>query len=359
MRNFVIFVLLILLVFIRYFSTRPGFQDGQKVRITGKITTVPIKYSDSQRVEIAGLKTYLPLFPEIFYGDKIVVEGVVENKDLPRGGLLKDPKLLEKVEGNNFLENFRQKIISFYQKYLPEPHASLVAGITLGAKSSLPEDFWNSLKKTGTAHVVVASGMNVTFVAGFLMAAVVLFVPRRRAIPLVLVGILFYCALAGFDAPIVRAGVMGALAFLAQETGRLASSFRILAISALLMLVFRPDWITDLGFILSFVATASLMVFQRGIEKRLMKVPNLIREGLSTSLAAQIGVTPILFVTFGYFNILSPIINALVLWTVPALMIIGATAGLIGLIIPPLGSLILYLAYPLTWWFVKVVEIFG
>src|SRR3972149_1258208 len=128
MMRYLIWIALGTSVIIRVIFSQPSYTDGQKVRITGKITTVPIKYSDSQRVEIAGLKTYLPLFPEIFYGDKIVVEGVVENKDLPRGGLLKDPKLLEKVEGNNFLENFRQKIISFYQKYLPEPHASLVAG---------------------------------------------------------------------------------------------------------------------------------------------------------------------------------------------------------------------------------------
>ena len=201
--------------------------------------------------------------------------------------------------------------------------------------------------------------MNVTFVAGFLMGAAAIFFKRKFAIPFVLAGIFLYCLLAGFEAPIVRAGIMGALAFLAQETGRVASSFRILAISALVMLVFRPDWATDLGFILSFVATASLIVFQKRIENRLRGIPSLAREGLATSTAAQIGVAPILFVTFGYFNILSPVINALVLWTIPGIMIIGAVAGLVGILIPSLGALVLYLAYPLTWWFSKIVELFG
>lgn len=353
MKDFTVFLLLVLLIVFRYFSTKPDYKDGQKVRITGKIATVPIKYSNAQRVEIAGLKMYLPLFPEIFYGDRIIVEGTVNGKDL------KDPKLMQKIVGKNFLENFRQKIISFYQRTLPEPHASLVAGITLGAKSSLPTDFWESLKKTGTAHVVVASGMNVTFVAGFLITTFTLVFSRRRAIFFVLIGILFYCALASFEAPIVRAGIMGALVFLAQETGRVASSFRILVISALLMLIFRPDWIGDLGFILSFVATASLIVFQKRVGKLLKNLPSLIQEDLSTTLSAQIGVAPILFVTFGYFNILSPLVNVLILWTVPFIMIIGALAAVIGIFLPNVGGLVLYLVYPLTWWFSFVVRIFG
>lgn len=351
--RYLIWIVLGALVIIRIIFSQTTYVDGQKVRITGKIATVPIRYSTAQRVEIGGLKMYLPLFPEISYGDKVAVVGTVDGKSL------KSPILEKVIDEKSLLTKVRERIISFYQKTLPEPHASLVAGITIGAKSSLPADFWESLKKTGVAHVVVASGMNVTFVAGFLMAAFALFLSRRRAIPFVLAGIFLYSALAGFEAPIVRAAIMGALAFLAQETGRVAGSFRVLTISALIMLIIRPDWVGDLGFILSFVATASLIVFQKGIEKRLKRLPEIIRENFSTTLAAQIGVAPILFVTFGYFNILSPVINVLVLWTVPPIMIIGALAGVIGLLIPALGSPILYLAYPMTWWFVTVVRIFG
>jgi len=57
MRNFLLFFVLILIIFIRYVSTKTNYVDGQKVRITGKITTVPIKYPSAQRIEIAGLKT--------------------------------------------------------------------------------------------------------------------------------------------------------------------------------------------------------------------------------------------------------------------------------------------------------------
>ena len=241
---------------------------------------------------------------------------------------------------------------------MPEPHAALIAGITLGVRGEIPDNFWQGLVNSGLAHVVVASGSNVSLVAGFIVGILTIFVSRRRAIPLLLVSIWLYAGLAGMDAPIIRAAIMGSIAFTAQEVGRLISAWRALLTSALVMLIVKPEWINDLGFLLSFVATACLLLFQGKMNKFLKRVPTIFREGLSTSLAAQIGVTPILFVTFGQFNILSPIANALVLWTVPIIMVVGGISGLIGLIFPLAGRALLYLIYPLTSWFVFIVNLF-
>ena len=263
---------------------------------------------------------------------------------------------METKESTGVLYKLRQKLVLFYQRALPEPHASLVAGVTIGSKASIPKEFWESLKRSGTAHVVVASGMNVTLVASFLLGLLVLLVPRKRAVPLALSGVWLYALLSGFDAPIIRAGVMGSIALAAQEFGRLNFAWRALVLSAGMMLLIWPTWLTDLGFILSFLATASLLLFEKKIAKLLRKVPSILREDLSTSLAAQIGVAPILFISFGQFNLLSPIINALVLWTIVPITVIGMAAGLVGLIIEPLGKWILYLVYPLTSWFVWIVN---
>lgn len=344
---------MILLVFFRFVSTRPVYQNGQTIRITSRVLQEPVGYSFSQIISVAGLTVSLPLFPEITYGDRVVVEGKVQNKKL------KNAKLQKLQTEKSSLYVFRKKIIDFYQKSLPEPSASLISGMVLGSRASIPENFWEDLKNTGTAHVVVASGMNVSIVAGFLMGLLVLFLPRRRAIPFVLGGIGLYCVLSGLDAPIIRAAIMGSVVLLAQEAGRVTSAWRALVLSALIMLAVKPLWLTDLGFILSFVATASLLIFEAKIRSKLSFVPGVLKEGFSTSLAAQIGVAPILFVTFGQFNILSPVINALILWTVPLITILGGVGGIIGLVLPPVGKIILYLLYPLTWYFAKVVEIFG
>ena len=101
------------------------------------------------------------------------------------------------------------------------------------------------------------------------------------------------------------------------------------------------------------------MLFEAKIKRFLTFLPQIFREGLSTSLAVQIGVAPILYFYFGLFNLASPLINMLVLWTIAPLTIIGMVAGMLSIISIPFARLILYLSYPLSFYFVKVVGIFG
>lgn len=346
------FILIILLIFLRFYATQPIFKNGDLVRITSKVYSEPIVYDRQQYIKIQGLSFYLPKYPEITYGDKIVVMGIVDGKKL------KDPKLIEyNIESKGLLLDFRLKIIDFYKRSLPEPYASLVAGTVIGSKN-MPQGFWEKLKATGTAHIVVASGTNVTMTVSFLIGLLTVFLKRRTAIWITLIGILGYVIISGFDAPIIRAGIMGSILLLGQEKGRVVNSWRILIYTGAIMLLIKPIWITDLGFILSFVATISLMLMQKKIDLKLKLIPAFFREGLSTSIAAQIGVAPIIYMTFGQFNLLSPIINALILWTIPYIMILGAVGGVVGLVVPILGRMILYVIFPLLWYFEKVLSIF-
>jgi ComEC/Rec2-related protein len=355
-RSNILFIVLSLLVMYRVagaYSSFASYAPGQDVRVSGHISSEPIPYETSQRIIVADTRVYLPAYPEVSYGDYVVIEGKIDGMNL------KNPKLVDYRQSDGFLYIFRQKLLDFYKKNLPEPHASLVAGVTIGSRSGMPPDFWENLKASGTAHVVVASGMNVTLVAGFLLGLMVLVTDRRKALVVALVGIWVYSVIAGFEAPIVRAAIMGSIAFTAQELGRLSYAFRALIVSALLILIYKPLWITDLGFILSVSATASLIIFEKKIRQYLGRVPGIIREDFSTSLSAQILVAPVLLFVFGRFNILSPVINAMVLWTIVPVTMLGLVGGLVGLIIEPIGTIILYSIYPLTWWFVWIVELFS
>ena len=111
MRYFVWLFLVILVVF-RFFITRPTYPNGQKIRITDKVSTEPIRYPTTQRIILAGLKIYLPTFPEIYYGDKIVVEGRVD------GDKLIDAELISLSESRGILFKVRKKTINVFQKSL-------------------------------------------------------------------------------------------------------------------------------------------------------------------------------------------------------------------------------------------------
>jgi competence protein ComEC len=347
--NITLVIFLALRVFL-YFSILPVYPEGTKIRINAKVISEPIIYSDSQYLKLSGFKVYVPLYPRVYYGDRIVVEGIVAN------GKLDDPKLVLINEKKGILYQYRQKIISFYEQSLPKDHSALIAGMVIGSKGGIGEDLWNDLKKSGTAHVVVASGMNVSMVAGFLVGILIIILPRRKAIPFVLAGIWIYAVLSGFDAPIVRASVMGSTAFLAQLMGRMYQSLRILLFTAVVLIFLKPVWINDMGFWLSVLATASIVIFYPKIKKIFVFLPKIVREDWSTTLSAQIGVVPLLYYNFGQFNILSPFINVAVLWTVVPITLIGMISGIIGTIYQPLGRFLLYLCYPFTSWFLFVIS---
>ena len=352
-KKYFIWLFLILLIFIRFITIHPVYKNGDIVRLTGTVFSDPKVFGTRQSFSVAGIKVYLPNFPEISYGDKVVIEGVVGD------GKIYNAKLISKKDLYGFGSSFRKRIIDFYQSVLPQPVSGLFSGIVLGSSGALSLSFWEDTKTTGVAHVVVASGTNVTFVIAFVFGIASLFVSRRKSIYIVILSILLYLFLSGFQAPLIRASIMAGVAFLAEKEGKLINSFRNLFLTAGVMLVVNPLWMTDLGFVLSFVSSASIMVFSKKILKFFKFVPGVIKEDLSTTLSAQIGVAPIIFVTFGQFSLLSPIVNVLVLWTVPPIMILGSLGGVIGLTFPILGKLILYLSYPLGWWFTKVVEIFS
>ncbi len=260
---------------------------------------------------------------------------------------------------NNFLSPIKNHIVNFFHKSIPDPHASLLAGMVVGDKTMLSKSFYEKLKNTGTAHVIVASGMNVTIVASFVMGILVKVTNRKKAIIISGIFVWGYVLLVGFEAPIVRAGIMGTLTFLAQVTGKKSQSLRLLLITVLIMLIIFPSWIISISFWLSTGATFSIILFEPEFSRLLRFVPEIIRESLSSSLAAQVATAPLIFAVFGQFNIFSPLINAITLWVVAPITIIGMIAGFTSFISNFVAYALLLLSYPFSLWFVWVINIFS
>jgi ComEC/Rec2-related protein len=343
--------LLILILIIRFITIQNHFTNGQLLRISGRLFSEPNVSGQNIKFNLSGIRVSAK-GDDLHYGDFVVVEG--EYKD----GIVKG-EVKEIVVSNNIFTKIRKRLISFYEDSLSSPHASLVAGITIGAKSTLPRNFSDKLRKTGTSHIVVASGMNISMVAEFILSICLLFISRRKALLITIIFIWIYTLVAGFEAPIIRAAIMGTIAFSTQIFGRIGNTLRYTILTGLIMLIIVPSWLTDVGFLLSFSTTTSLTLFQTKINKLLNFIPPIIKDDLSTSIAAQIGSMPIILYFFGNFNLLSPLINVLVLWIVAPVMIVGALGGLLSFIFPGIAKIILLTIYPLTVWFVSVVNFFG
>ena len=341
-----------------YITFETQVQNQPKISARGQqvILTMP----NSQRAVVL-----FSLTPPILYGDRLKIEGQINYFEADSGdkvAFMNYPKLeiVQKGIENNLVLKARENIISFFSSSLSPSYSSLMLGIVFGIKQEMPDPFYDNLQKSGLLHVIAASGMNITMVGGFLFGLFGLFLKRQIALTATVLGILFYAVLAGLEPSIVRAAIMGILVFSAQLTGRQSSSFLGLFIAGFVMLFKNPSLIFDIGFQLSFMATLGLIYFRPFffVSKKLKTFlqKSIIGEDLATTVSAQVFTLPILLSNFGNYSIFSVIANTLVLWTVPILMIIGAVAAILGLIIKPVGSAILYLSIPFLLYFEKIAK---
>lgn len=184
-----------------------------------------------------------------------------------------------------------------------------------------------------------------------------MFLKRRLSLILAVFAAIFYSFLVGFEASILRATIMAIIAFTASFFGR--QNFAVLALIAtgFVMLLWSPAFLFDVGFQLSFLATLGILLL-KPLFGAIYKFP-FVGEDLVTTVSAQLATTPILLGTFGSIGLWSLLVNILVLWTVPILMLLGSMAVILGLVFAPLGKLLLFLCLPFLLLFEKVVTFFG
>ncbi|MBT6254009.1 ComEC/Rec2 family competence protein [Candidatus Uhrbacteria bacterium] len=246
-----------------------------------------------------------------------------------------DPSLRSKLFG------FRDRFEQVMQRNLVEPHASFLAGLLYGARSTLPDDIQEQFRKTGTMHIVAVSGYNVTLVADVLLLILTAtFFKRQHAFWFVMVGILMFVIFAGGDPAVVRAGIMGGLVLIAKQLGRLQGTVTIFLIAAAIMTLVNPRvLLDDVGFQLSFAAAIGLVTLGPKIALKLTFIPTFLnaRSILSETLAAILATMPISILQFHQFSLVAPVANLLVVPLVSVTMMIGFVSMVIVLIASSLG----------------------
>lgn len=214
---------------------------------------------------------------------------------------------------------------------LPEPYAALLNGITFGRDIPPGLNLHVKFQRTGLLHIMVLSGSNIAML-GAMAEAIFSFVPKKLAVILSICFILLFALCVGFEPPIVRAVIMGIISLLAIVFERRAIALYSLLISGLTSLIFWPQWITSVSFLLSYGATLGIIIFGNGGKAS----PWWLTKELRLSLAAQILTTPIIFFYFKQLSLISPVANVLVSFIVGPLMFLGICIAVLGLIHPVL-----------------------
>lgn len=377
--RYIVLVLTILsiLLGLRFFffhRDQPRFEDGQKLTFETTFLSEPKSVGNLSRQTVNYKNTQIFLtfarFPEFHYGDTVRIYGTLKRRVLDNKNVINTmyfPKIEAVEKDKNIVlaitTFIRQKVITLLQKTLPEPSSSLLLGITFGIKENMPESFMEDLRISGVLHVVAASGMNVTMIAGFLSSIFAFFLRRQIALLASIIGILFYALLAGLEPSIVRASIMGILVFTSQILGRQTLSVYGLFLAGFFMLFINPQALFDIGFQLSFLATLGLIyirpLFERGEKAKKFIERSIIGEGIITTVSAQATTIPILLSNFGAYSLWSVLVNGLVLWIVPIVMVFGGIGAIIATVIEPLGQILVYFSLPFLLFFQILVSYFA
>lgn len=356
---------------------------GTQAMLTGYAIDVK-KSEKSQRVVVAldepskgRIAITARPYPIIEYGDRIVAQGMVQrpsrqNKEY----LLKDAlfatmqfpqiSIQGKREGNlvvTWLREMRMRSVEVYKRALPAKEAALLAGITLGERAEFDQEFKKQMANSGTTHLVALSGYNISVVAEAILLMCLAVMRRQAAFMVTAAAIVGFVVMAGAEASIVRAAIMGSIVLLARYIGRAYSMRNAIAISACAMVLWNPNVLRyDLGFQLSFLALIGIVYCKPWADELIKRGKDGVlewRENLSGTLAAQIMVFPILMQAVGSFSWVALISNVLVLVFIPTTMGLGFVITALGLVAQTLAQVPAWIASLLLKYEIGVIELLG
>ncbi len=260
------------------------------------------------------------------------------------------------------LLSVKRVVIARLGQIVPEPHASFLAGLVFGGSSSLSRDLKDDFSRTGTSHILAASGFNVSlFSMVFLGWITHTFLGRRRGAYLTAALLVAYVCVAGATAAVVRAAIMGMLVLVGFLIRRTPSILNVTLLALAAMLLWNPLLLADVGFQLSFVATAAMLAASAPIEKYCGFVPEAfeLRKSFAGSLAAILLTLPIMLWHFGAVSLWSPVVNLLVLPLIPMLMSLTGIAIAVGFLSTGLGMIVAVPAWAASSVILHVIGWFG
>ena len=336
--------------------------DNQSIKIEGTIISNcnEDEYKNSYKLKVKSVndeknyyKTNLLINVEkdkefLNYGQNVVIQGNFEipsenknYKGFNYRNYLKTAKIygiveVEKLEKSNYQDldiipaflkqtnqiflNIRQLVKSNFK----DDVSDMVLGLTIGYTKEMSEELSQSIQNINISHIFAVSGMHVILIIAFLKTFFEKTFGKRKSKIIIIVFLILYMFITGLSPSIVRACITASIAILGPIFVRKSDVWENLMLSLLIMLLYNPFLIENVGLLLSYFATLGILIFQKSLAK-IIKIKNdKIKENIVLTISATIGIIPILAI---FFN------------TIPITSII--TGMIIGVIISPLTILCL------------------
>lgn len=255
------------------------FAIGEEVLVSGSLKVLGLDVSDSYS---------LSAFNDLIFYEIIPLS--IEK------GMSYRPKSAEKA---------RAAILDKLDESVGDKAAGFLYSMLFGDKSRLDGDIIRSFRISGTAHVFAVSGLHV----GVLLGVIVFLLKKLKlknyavlaAVALILA---FYAYLASFSPSVIRASLMALIMLLARALGRRNDSLSTLCLTAAILLLFKPYWLFDVSFLLSFSAVFGIVMLYPPFS-RVFKRFGYLGDAAALNLSVNIGILPFVLYYFQYFSLLT------------------------------------------------------
>ena len=273
-------------------------------------------------------------------GNKLLVKGkFTENKNIV-SGVIGDYKIEDyKILKSDFIDKLykrRKYVFEKIESKIGERKAALITSVSFGYKSELNEDHKELMKNLGISHAISISGLHLVLVYSVLR--------RLLGVKLSLMLALVYVLFSGASAPAVRAYIMIVILNLGKIVRRNYNPVAALSLAGIILILIKPYYIYNLGFVLSFLATLGIILFNKSLNKKLYKLPSYIRNTVAISLSAQILTFPIIILYFNEVSLNFIFGNIIVIPFINILVVLGNVLIFI-VEIPSIFNYIMYICH--------------
>lgn len=255
----------------------------------------------------------------------------------------------------SMIDDSRSYCQSVLNKYIHgEDERAIASALILGNRNYLSSEITTAYVETGSMHVLAVSGLHVLIVAGFLNFLLSLICRNNIRlqfvrIGLTVMGVWMFATLTGFSPSVIRASIMFSVIAIGILINRGHSIINSICFSAMVMLVYDPAMLFNVGFQFSYLAVFGIILLHKNIFPSIQpenKVLKFITDCCKVSVAAQLFVLP---VSVYYFHTTSTLF-----WLSSPIVIIYAymiiPIGLLMLILSKMSNELTTLAsYPLEY----------
>ncbi|WP_082966972.1 ComEC/Rec2 family competence protein [Mycobacterium sp. 852002-51163_SCH5372311] len=240
---------------------------------------------------------------------------------------------------------------------LPAEQAAMLPALVLGDTSAVTTTTSRDFRAASMTHLTAVSGANVTIVCGAVLFSARLIGPRFAVL-------LAAAALVGFvivvqpTASVLRAAVMGAIALAGMLSSRRRQAIPALCATVLLLMAVAPQLAVDIGFALSALATAALVVISPIWSRRLVarRCPRPLADAVAVALAAQVVTAPLVAAISGRFSLVAVSANLAVAAVIPPITVLGTAAAVLCGLWPGAAQVLIRFTGPELWWVLSVAH---